>query len=70
MDWKIARRLAFIVAFGTSAFAGVSQAQLVLYDDFSNPRIDPAKWRGTKALAEGKAAMPKPSAISRMESFG
>ncbi len=54
MDWKIARRLAFIVAFGTSAFAGVSQAQLVLYDDFSNPRIDPAKWQGHEGPGRGK----------------
>ncbi len=43
MNWTVARRLAFVVAFGTmSAFAGVSQAQLVPYDDFSSPLIDPA----------------------------
>ncbi len=47
MGGDIARTLALVVAFGTiSAFAEVSQAQLVPYDDFSNPRIDPAKWQG------------------------
>ena len=34
-----------------AVFIGVSHAQLVLYDDFAAPRIDPEKWRGTEGFS-------------------
>ena len=50
---KIAVHL--IVPLVLLGFAGVSQAQLVLYDDFNGKPIDPAKWFGSERSAGAPA---------------
>jgi hypothetical protein len=43
--------LLLVVLLALLGFAGVSQAQLVLYDDFNKKPINPAKWTGSEGSA-------------------
>jgi len=44
---------AALLLFG---FAGTTEAQLVLYDDFTGPRIDPARWFAPGEITDGRFA--------------
>ena len=57
--------LVIVIALAVLASAAVSEAQLVLYDDFSSRIIDPAKWLGTDA--SGGLANPTTEITRRIE---
>ena len=59
--------LLLVVPLVLLGFAGLSQAQLVLYDDFNVKPINPAKWFGT----EGSTGLLSPNTEGRRElAFG
>jgi hypothetical protein len=58
--------LLLIVPLLLLGFAGVSQAQLVLYDDFKGKVIDPAKWTGS----EGSFGPSAPNTDATRSSVG
>ena len=52
--WTRHLAIATIVVCGVLATgADVSQAQLVLYDNFTATQIDPTKWRGNESFFAG-----------------